>query len=105
MIVWSSPAEGADDAEYNRWYDNVHVRDVLDLEGFTSCRRFRVANAQFGLVNTPGRYFAIYETDVEDLSCIPDMCAAAVAAGEMPMRWDLFSPGDIVLLEPVSELP
>ena len=104
MLVWSNPTEGADEAEYNQWYDDVHARDVLKLEGFTTCRRFRLADAQFGPPETPGRYLALYEAEVDDLAKIPELFANAFVAGELPMREDLLTPGPIVLLEPVSEL-
>ena len=104
MAVWSNPTEGADEAEYNQWYDEVHAKDVLKLEGFTSCRRFRLADAQFGPVDTPGRYLAIYEADVDDVAKIPELFANAFVAGELPMREDLLTPGPIVLLEEVSQL-
>ena len=104
MVVWSNPTEGADEDEYNRWYDEVHARDVLKLEGFTSCRRFRLADTQFGPVETPGRYVAVYEAEVDDVATIPSRFADAFVAGELPMREDLLTPGPIVLLEEVSTL-
>ena len=104
MVVWSNPTEGADEDEYNRWYDEVHAKDVLKLQGFTSCRRFRLADAQFGPVETPGRYLAVYEADVDDVASIPSLFADAFVAGELPMRDDLLAPGPIVLLEEVSNV-
>jgi len=33
LLVTSNPVEGRD-AEYNRWYTEEHLRDVLKLDGF-----------------------------------------------------------------------
>lgn len=104
LLVWSNPTDGADEADYNQWYDDVHARDVLKLEGFTACRRLKVADAQFGPVETPGRYVALYEVEVDDLASVPSLMADAFVAGELPMREDLLAPGPIVLLEAVSEI-
>lgn len=102
MIVWSDPSEGADEGEYNRWYDEVHVVDVLRIPGFVGCTRYRLADAQFGPVDTPGRYVALYEVDVDDLSAVPQRMGEAFAAGELPMS-DVIAPGPIVVAEQVME--
>jgi hypothetical protein len=102
MVVWTNPAEGADEAEFNRWYDEVHVRDVLKLDGFLSCTRYKVADAQFGPADTPGRYVAHYEVEVDDLAQIPKVMGEAFMAGELPMREDLLVPGPILIAEQVS---
>ena len=35
MIVLSNPVGDRDD-EYNRWYDDVHLPDVLSVPGFVA---------------------------------------------------------------------
>ncbi|MCA2207762.1 DUF4286 family protein [Nocardia rosealba] len=40
LIVFSSPREGMD-TEYNTWYDEVHIPDMLAIPGVTSCTRLR----------------------------------------------------------------
>jgi hypothetical protein len=101
MAVWSDPSDPAREAEYNAWYDSTHIPDVLKIEGFTGCRRFKVAATQFGEVPTPGSYVALYELDVDDLASVPAAMGAAFAAGELPMS-ESIAPGPIVLLEHVS---
>jgi hypothetical protein len=50
------------EAEYNDWYSNQHLRDVLKVPGFKTAQRFKLApddeSAQF-------RYLAIYEFEAE----------------------------------------
>jgi hypothetical protein len=50
------------DDEFNRWYDEVHVRDVLAKGPFLSAQRYRAADAQ--PAGPPEyRYAAIYEIE------------------------------------------
>lgn len=41
LIVYSNAAEGRDE-EFNKWYNEVHLPDVLALPNFTSARRFKL---------------------------------------------------------------
>lgn len=40
LIVFSSPRAGMDE-EYNTWYTEVHIPDMLEIPGVKSCNRFR----------------------------------------------------------------
>lgn len=44
FLAFNNPA--GDEEEYNRWYDEVHVPAVLQLDGFVSARRFRLSDAR-----------------------------------------------------------
>jgi hypothetical protein len=63
LIVWSDPVAGRDD-EFNRWYTDVHIRDVMQhVHGAIAAQRFRHASAPpqaGGSVSRHG-YLAIYE--------------------------------------------
>jgi len=39
LIVESRPASPEEAAAYHDWYDNKHVPEILQLEGFVSARR------------------------------------------------------------------
>lgn len=67
MIVLSRPTEGRED-EYNAWYQNVHLGQVLALEGFKSAQRFRLASDLGGRDAWP--YAAIYEIETDDLGAV-----------------------------------
>lgn len=73
FLVLSKPKSAEQEAEYNRWYSETHVRDSLLLPGFTRGRRFKLADTQLlpGKADAPGfDYLAIYEID--DLDAVPD---------------------------------
>ena len=56
------------DEEFNRWYDQQHLADVLAVPGFVSARRFRVLSAAtLGGGEPPQwQYVAIYEMECDD---------------------------------------
>lgn len=61
LVVFTSPAEGRE-AEYNDWYTNEHLPDVLAIDGFVAAQRFELAP-----MDPPrdGRhpYLAVYEVE------------------------------------------
>ena len=62
-VVMSNPVSGKED-EYNRWYTDQHLPDVLAVPGFVAAQRFRVDDAGSKL---PHRYLALYEIETDDL--------------------------------------
>jgi len=68
LIALSNPVSPESEDEFNRWYSEVHGREVLELPGFASLTRYR-AQAQ---VVPPSdaelkfRYLALYELDDVD---------------------------------------
>ena len=61
LTVFTNPVEGKED-EYNEWYSNVHVQEVVTIPGFVSAQRFALSESQMG--GTPSyRYLAIYEIE------------------------------------------
>jgi hypothetical protein len=102
MSVWSNPSDPSREDEFNKWYNEVHAVDVLKLDPFKSVQRYKVSDAQFGPVETPGSFLAVYEVETDDLSAIPQIMADAFTSGALPLS-DVIAPGPIVILEPVTE--
>lgn len=65
QIVLSNPASPDRDGEYNDWYDNQHIPDLMRLPGFVGARRYRVALPFRGQV--PWRYAVVYDLEADDL--------------------------------------
>ena len=51
------------DETFNRWYDEQHVPDVLELEGFKAAQRFALDDAQREGQEPPWRYLTVYEVE------------------------------------------
>jgi hypothetical protein len=70
MIVLSNPIEGEDD-KFNKWYDEVHVPEVLDVPGVIAAQRYDLAELKIPddpdlpaqLPPPTHRYLVIYELD------------------------------------------
>jgi len=66
LLVQSEPVAGRDD-EFNQWYDEEPLPDVLEVPGFTAARRFVAAPSVHG-EEPDRRYLAIYEIETDDLA-------------------------------------
>jgi hypothetical protein len=79
-VVLTNPVEGKEDA-YNDWYDNTHLADVLRL-GFSSAKRFRLANIQ---QNTDYKYLAVYEIETDDINGVSSAMIKAAGTPALPL--------------------
>jgi hypothetical protein len=67
MLILSRPTPGRD-AQYNEWYQSVHLPQMLALKGFKSGRRLRHAATLGDRDSYP--YAAIYEIETDDLDAV-----------------------------------
>ena len=63
-MVRSNPVAGKEQ-EFNRWYRDVHLPEVLQIEGFQSARRFRLTEPQ--LQAQSHEYLVIYTINDDDI--------------------------------------
>ena len=73
LFVRSRPASPDDVAEYHRWYDDVHIPEILAVDGFASARRLQSADGE--------SFVVVYEVD--DVASAQTAMAEARAAGRM----------------------
>jgi len=63
VLVFTNCADPAREQEFNEWYDNTHVPDILETPGFVGATRYE-------LVGDPGpgqgKYLAIYQVETDD---------------------------------------
>jgi hypothetical protein len=76
MLVETRPSSPDREQEYNTWYDEVHIPELLALDGIVGARRLRP-------VDGDGPYVAIYEIEGDDLQAILDNMTAN--AGRLSM--------------------
>jgi hypothetical protein len=77
MLVLSRPAEGCED-EYNDWYQNTHLEQIVSLPGFVAAERYELAVNMLGEGAYP--YIAIYEIETDDVQSA--FAALQEAAGD-----------------------
>ena len=102
FVVDTNASDRSREKEYNDWYDNVHLGEVLALQGFEAAQRFRVSGEPVA-GNMSHQYVALYELDTETPHASLDALAAAVADGSMTMS-EAIDTRDVhaVLIEPVT---
>lgn len=81
MLVHTNPMEDSRDDKFNAWYENVHLPEVLAVDGFVAATRYRVSAAQLVPGPTAHRYLAVYEIDSDDLAATTNALAKAAAGG------------------------
>jgi hypothetical protein len=81
FVVLSNPVDGRE-AEYNEWYDNVHLADVLAVDGVVSAQRFKYADITG---TAPYQYLAVYEWDVDDVTMARAALDKARGEGRLPL--------------------
>lgn len=64
MVVLTNAVEGADE-EFNRWYDEQHLDDVLAIPGIVSAERFKVAGPA-----DKWSYLTLYDVETDDLEAV-----------------------------------
>ena len=68
FVVMTNSTAGKEE-EFNQWYDSHHIPDVLNVPGFVSGQRFRLADAQMGGQGSRAyKYLALYEIETDDLA-------------------------------------
>ena len=82
MLVFSEPFEGLDD-EFNAWYTNQHLGDLVALPGFTSAQRFTLHSVSMG--TTLNNYLAIYDVETDDPEAVIEHMFAVRDTAVMPM--------------------
>ncbi|MDQ4421546.1 hypothetical protein OOT33_14050 [Sphingobium sp. DEHP117] len=80
FIVLTNCTPGSDE-EFNRWYDDVHLEEVVAINGISSAVRGDVAVSLGG--GEEYRYAAIYEIDSDDPQAVLDDLQARASDGRM----------------------
>ena len=96
LFVESKPASAELVEEYHRWHDQVHVPEMLTIDGFVSARRWQTDGESF---------ITLYEIDT-DVDTARTNLRAAFAEGRMtkPVAVETEPPAVMRYLSRVSEL-
>jgi hypothetical protein len=96
LFIESKPASAELVEEYHRWHDQVHVPEMLRIDGFVSARRWQTDGESF---------IRLYEIDA-DVDTARTNLRAAFAEGRMakPVAVETEPPAVMRYLSLVSEL-
>jgi len=84
LIVLSNAVEGRED-EFNDWYTNTHLADVVRVPGIVSAQRFHCTAVQRDAGKQPWQYMAIYDCDADNVQQVIDNIGARAGTPEMPI--------------------
>jgi len=84
LLVLTNPVDGRED-EFNDWYTNRHLDDVLQVPGIVAAQRFALSPVQRMTPPLPWTYFAIYEIETEDLAATVNALASRSGTALMPI--------------------
>jgi hypothetical protein len=66
IMALTNPIEGRED-DYDRWFEQTHVPELLAVPQIASAQRYEIAADQLSPVAPPYRYLTAYEVDGDDL--------------------------------------
>ena len=76
LVVLTNPVAGREN-EYNDWYTNTHLKDVVQIPGILSAQRFRMTPTQRqDKPPGPWKYLAIYSIEADDVTSVIGELAA-----------------------------
>jgi hypothetical protein len=84
-VVMTSPVPGQEDA-YNEWYTNTHLKEVLEIPGFKTGRRYRLHQSAKAPVTSEPRYMAVYEIESDDIKATLGEMRRRGTAGELSVN-------------------
>jgi hypothetical protein len=100
MVVLTDPVEGAED-EYNSWYSDRHLKDVLAVEGIAAVQRFKLVDGS--AAGAPHRYLAIYEIENGEVQAVQAGLRAAREAGWMETSDAVAAGSDLWIFSAITD--
>jgi hypothetical protein len=77
LFVYANAVPGKDD-EFNRWYNEQHLGDVLTVPGIVAAQRFTINSDKW-------RYLTIYELDTNNVEGVIAELRSRGGTERMPM--------------------
>ncbi|MFI6753805.1 hypothetical protein ACIBF4_02195 [Rhodococcus coprophilus] len=87
LLAYVQPTSPTEEAEFNRWYDEVHIPQlVARVPGVHAARRYRYAADQFeGATPPSNRYLTLYEIDANDVAGTIAEISKALSDGSLEL--------------------
>ncbi|MBA4024606.1 MAG: hypothetical protein C0482_19815 [Gordonia sp.] len=86
LFAWSSPTSPEVDAEFNRWYEEVHAPQVKDAVGAeVTVTRYRFEDPAVDGQPPVPKYLAVYEISDTDVTTAHSALMAAFKGGRFDM--------------------
>ena len=83
FVVLANPKDGQEN-EFNDFYSNRHLADVLNVPGIKTAERFVLTDPQRMSAPSPFKYLAIYHVETDDLAAVASEIARRSGTDLMP---------------------
>jgi hypothetical protein len=80
MVVMTTAVEGREQ-EYNDWYQNLHLGQVVQIDGIISAQRYKVCGVVTEGVSKP--YLAIYDIETDNVDEVVSTLLARSGTDEL----------------------
>ena len=84
MLVFANPIPGRE-AEFNDWYSNTHMGDLVQLQGWVGAQRFRIVTNVQPRLSTAGYghgYLIVWDLEDPDANAALARMTAAISGGK-----------------------
>lgn len=103
LIVLINAIEGRED-EFNNWFINQHVPDVLTIPGMKTAQRFELAEHQREGAKKEFRFLTLYDVETDDLPWVIHEMKIRQGTPQMVSTDTIAPPASIHFFEPITEL-
>ena len=63
LVAETNCTDPSREKEFNRWYDNIHLPDILETPGFIRATRYENSSPAEGR----GKFLVLYQIETEDM--------------------------------------
>jgi hypothetical protein len=80
------------DKDFNDWYQNTHLKQIVSIKSFKMAQRFRFHTNIIPGAADPSRYMAIYDIETDDIGAALGAMGELAASGRMPLPDSMAQP-------------
>jgi hypothetical protein len=84
MVVFTNAVEGKD-KDFNDWYQNTHLKQIVSIKSFAQAQRFQFITSIVPGGPNHARYMAIYDIETDDINAALGAMGELAASGRMPL--------------------
>ena len=84
LLAGTECTDVSKEEEFNKWYDEIHVPDVLETPGFISGTRYVRTRSLEGIP----KYLALYEIETADIDRADELLRENMNKKKAEGRWD-----------------
>jgi hypothetical protein len=90
LLVLTNCTPGKEE-EFNTWYQEVHLKEVLEVPGFVGASRYELTDTQISEDERPYRFLAIYEVEGDVDTAFEKLKATSGSMDMSPTLIDSFT--------------